>query len=299
MAKKPHPPHTLDELAALVKARYPEMSPQFQLGARHIMDFPAEVPVESMRRIATRAGVQPATLVRLAQSLGYKGWEPLRQVFVRSVQQAPRRYADQARDTLRRRHAGSLLERHVAVQSENLGLLADENTEAMAEAAKLLAKARHVHIAGFRASHAAAHTLHYLYRLFRNSVTLMRGDAGLLEMELRALEPQDAVVIVGFAPYSHEAVRVAAGAHARGCSIIALCDSRLAPVARHAAVTLLFSTSTSSFFPSTASATVLVEALAAQLLARAGPRAIEALSRAEEDLRSTGAYLEPPATTAP
>lgn len=298
MAKKPHPPHTLDELAALVKARFSEMSPQFQVGARHLMDFPAEVPMESMRRIAARAGVQPATLVRLAQSLGYEGWEPLRQVFVRGLQQTPRRYADQARDSLRRRRAGSLLERHIAIQADNLRMLEAENLDAMPEAARILAKARHVHVAGFRASHAAAHTLHYLYRLFRNSVTLLRGDAGMLEMELRALEPHDAVVIIGFAPYSQEAMRVEAAAHARGCSIVALCDSRLAPVARHAAVTLLFPTSTSSFFPSSAGAIVLVEALAAQLLGRSGARAIEALARAEDELRDTGAYLETPPPTA-
>lgn len=300
MARKPHPPQTLDELVALVKARFPEMSPQFQVGARHLLDSPAAVPVESMRRIAARAGVQPATLVRLAQSLGYEGWEPLRQVFVRGLHQMPRRYADQARDTLRRRHAGSVLERQVAIQADNLRLLETQNVEGLPEAAKLLSKARHVHIAGFRASHAAAHTLHYLYRLFRNSVSLLRGDAGMLEMELRTMERADAAVIFGFAPYSQEAMRVAAAAHAHGCAIIAVCDSKLAPMAQNAAVTLLFPTATSSFFPSSAGATVLAEALAAQLLGRAGPKAIEALGRAEDELRNTGAYLDAqPPTTAP
>lgn len=300
MAKKQHPPTTLDELVALVKVRFPDMSPQFKVGARHLLDFPADVPVESMRRIAARAGVQPATLVRLAQSLGFDGWEPLRQVFVRGLHRMPRRYADQARDTLKRRHAGSMLERHVAVQADNLRMLESQNGDGLPEAAKLLAKARHVHIAGFRASHAAAHTLHYLYRLFRNTVTLLRGDAGMLEMELRAIDSRDAVVIIGFAPYSQEAMRVAAAAHARGCRIVALCDSKVAPVARHAAVTLLFPTATSSFFPSSAAAIVLVEALAGQLLGRAGPQAIDALGRAEEELRTAGAYLEAePTATGP
>ncbi len=300
MARKPHPPPTLDELVALVKARFPDMSPQFQIGARYLMDSPTEVPVESMRSIASRAGVQPATLVRLAQSLGYEGWEPLRQVFVRGLHQTPRRYADQARDTLRRRHTGSVLERQVTIHADNLRLLEAQNTESLPEAARILAKAEHVHIVGFRASQPAAQTLHYLYRLFRNTVTLLRGDAGMLEMELRTLARGDAVVIVGFAPYSQEAMRVAAAAHARGCSIIAVCDSKLAPMARNAAVTLLFPTTTSSFFPSSAGATVLVEALAAQLLSRAGPKAIEALGRAEDELRNTGAYLEAgPPTSGP
>jgi len=291
MAKKPHPPRTLDELVALVRQRYPEMSPQFQIGARHLIDFPEQVPVESMRRIAASAGVQPATLVRLAQSLGYAGWDPLRQVFVRGLHQSPRRYADQARDSMGRRHPRSMLGRHVDTQAGNMRLLDELDSGGLAEAARILAKARHVHIAGFRASHAAAHTLHYLYRLFRNTVTLVRGDAGLLEMELRALEPDDAVIIIGFAPYSQETLQVAEAAHARGCRSIALCDSKVAPIAHHAGVTLLFSTDTPYFFPSSVAVTALVEALAQQLLIRSGRRAIEALDQAEDQLRSTGAYV--------
>lgn len=300
MARKPHPPATLDELFAHIRKRFPEMSPQFQIGAKHLIDFPAEVPVQSMRRIATTAGVQPATLVRLAQSLGYEGWDALRQVFVRGLHRPPRRYADQARDAMKRSRARSALERHVDAQSYNLRLLEEKNAELLSEAARLLTRARHVHIAGFRASHAAAYTLHYLYRLFRNSVTLLRSDAGLLEMELRALEPNDAVVIIGFAPYSQESLRVAQVAHARGCRVIAICDSQVAPPAQHAEVTLQFASETPNFFPTSAPAMVLVEALAGQLLARAGRHAIDALGRAEDELRSGGAYLaSETATTGP
>lgn len=292
MAKKPQAPHNLDGLVALVRERFPAMSPQFQIGARRLIDFPAEVPVLSMRRIAAAAGVQPATLVRLAQSLGYEGWDDLRQVFVRGLHQLPRRYADQAQEVVRRRSAHSTLSRHATAQAGNLRLLDEANSGLLTEAARLLQRARHVHIAGFRASHAPAHTLHYLYRLFRNSVTLLRGDTGLLEMELRAFEPTDAVIIVGFAPYSQEAMRVAQAAHAHGCRIIAICDSKVAPIARHADITLLFATESSGFFPSSAAAMVLVEALANQLLGKAGKQAITALGRAEDQLRLSGAYLE-------
>lgn len=294
MARKPQPPRTLDSLVATVRERYPDMSPQFQIGARHLIDFPERVPVESMRRIAAQAGVQPATLVRLAQSLGYTGWEPLRQIFVRGLAQAPRRYADQARATVGRRDPRSMLSRHADAQSANLQLLDDLNGELLADTARLLAKAPHVHIAGFRASHAAAYSLHYLYRLFRNSVSLIRGDAGLLEMELRALQPDDAVVIIGFAPYSQETMRVAEAAHNRGCRSIALCDSKVAPIARHADPVLIFSTDTAHFFPSSVAALALVEALGQQLLQRSGRRAIEALDQTEDQLRQTGAYLGQP-----
>src|SRR5690554_1650769 len=193
MAKKPQAPRSLDELVTLVKERYAGMSPQFQIAARHLVDHPEQVPVESMRRVAANAGVQPATMVRLAQSLHYDGWESLRQVFVRSLHHQPRRYTEQARDLLQRRSSRAQLSKQISVQADNLRMLEELNEDRLGDAAKLLTRSRHVHIAGFRASYAAAFTLHYLYGLFRNSVSLMRGEAGLLDMEMRAIEPQDAV----------------------------------------------------------------------------------------------------------
>ncbi len=297
MAKKPQPPYSLDGLVELIRERFPDMSPQFQIGARHLIDHPGEVPLQSMRSIAAAAGVQPATLVRLVKSLGYEGWEELRQVFVRGLQPQPRPYAEQAQNVVRRRNSRNALNRHITAHIANLHFLEAQNGESLPDAVKVLQRARHIHIAGFRASHAAAHTLHYLYRLFRNSVTLLRGDAGLLEMELRALEPGDAVVIIGFAPYSREGLRVAEAASERGCRIVALCDSKLAPLARHAETTLLFSTETAGFFPSSAAALALVEILASQVLGKAGHQAIQALGQAEEQLHRSGAYLGPEAAT--
>jgi Transcriptional regulators len=292
MAKKPQAPHSLDELVALVRERFAQLSPQFQIAVRYLIDHPEQVPVESMRRVAANAGVQPATMVRLAQSLHYDGWESLRQVFVRSLHQHPRRYTDQARDLLQKRSSRAQLSRHIAVQTSNLRLLEELNEGALNEAARLLTRSKHVHIAGFRASYAAAYSLHYLYGLFRNSVSLIRGEAGLLELEMRAMEADDAVVIVGFAPYSQEAMRVAEAARRRGCRSVVICDSKVAPIALNAEVVLEFPTETSGFFPSVAPAIVLVEALANRLLGRSGQQALSALGFAEDQLHSEGAYLD-------
>src|SRR5699024_9296163 len=73
----PKPAATLSALTDDIQKRYADMSPQFQIGARYLLDYANEVAVKSMRQIAAQAGVQPATLVRLAQTLGYKGWGEL------------------------------------------------------------------------------------------------------------------------------------------------------------------------------------------------------------------------------
>lgn len=285
------PPASLDELINRIQRDFDRLSPQFQIAARYLLDFPAEVPVASMRSISREAGVQPATLVRLAKSLDFKGWDELKRLFVQSLRQSPLRYTDQARRLLRDKHQPEALGRATAMQAENIRLLERLNADRLPAAIRLLARAQHVYVAGFRASFASAYTLHYLYRLFRPSVSLLRGDAGGLEMELRAVSKRDTVVVTSFSPYSHESIRVSQAAKQAGAKVVAICDSIVAPVALKADTVLVFSTATPSFFPSSAAAVALVEILVEQLLAKAGKQAIADLERAETQLHQTGAYV--------
>lgn len=285
------PPQTLEGLIQRIQTLYPDMTPQFQVGARYLLDFPAEIPVTSMRQIAAQADVQPATMVRLAQSLGYQGWGALKQVFVRSLQQVPKRYADQARQVMRGKDKAEIASRTLLTQANNIRLLEELNAARIDAVVDQLARARHVYVGGFRASYAAAFTFHYLYRLFRRTVTLLRADAGTLEMDLGLISGQDTVVMISFAPYSHEAMQVLHAAREAGAHVVALCDSMVSPMALDADSTLLFSTETPSFFPSVTSAVALTEVLIEQLLARSGRAALHDLRRSEDRLHATGAYL--------
>ncbi|GAB2887260.1 MurR/RpiR family transcriptional regulator [Paralcaligenes sp. KSB-10] len=286
-----NPPQHLDELVALVQREFPRMTQQFQVGAKYLIDFPAEVPIASMRKIAGQAGVQPATLVRLAQHLGFEGWEPLKEVFVQSFRQTPKLYTMQARKVVRSKNPRTMVGKTLASQARNLALLDELNGERLPGAVDLLLKARRVHVAGFRSCFAPAFAFHYLYRLFRPSVLMLRGDAGTLEMEVRALDAADAVVVISFAPYSQEALQVAQAAHKAGCKVLAICDSVLAPMAHEADGVLLFSTETPSFFPSVAAAQALIEVLIEQLMVKSGKQAVSEIELAETQLHQTGAYL--------
>jgi DNA-binding MurR/RpiR family transcriptional regulator len=76
------PPESLDELLTHLRKNFSNYSSQFQAGVRYLLDHPREIPLLSMRKIAAGAGVKPATLVRLAQFLGFDGWQSLRELFV-------------------------------------------------------------------------------------------------------------------------------------------------------------------------------------------------------------------------
>lgn len=289
-------PKTLDAFTARVQHEFAGMTPQFQVGARYLLDFPAEVPVASMRTIATQAGVQPATLVRLAQSLGYAGWGDLKNVFLASLRSASGQYAERASSVVCGRSRSAA--QSAAIQADNVRMLADVNAQSLPKAVRMLSRARTVHVAGFRASFAPAYTMQYLYRLFRPTVMLIRGDAGTLDMDLRGISKEDVTVIVSFAPYSHESMQVAEAARRAKSQVLAICDSVVAPMALQADCVLQFSTDTPSFFPSSVAALSLIEILIEQLLAQAGPQAVNSIRQAEGHLQQDGAYLNPLRTTA-
>lgn len=285
------PPQDLDALLALLRGLFPTLSTQFQSGARYLLDHPQDVPVLSMRKIAASAGVQPATLVRLSQHLGFEGWQGLRELFVDALRGGTQPYARRARNVVRESSASRMLGEMLDAQHHNLDLIATNNDKTLQHAAELLSHAACVHVAGFRACFPIAFTFHYVYRLFRSTVHLIRADAGTLEMELRGLAPKDAVVVASFAPYSQESIRVAEAARECGCKVIALTDSTVAPIALAADCTLLFSVESPSFFPSITAGVAVVEALVEQLLARKGKGAIRALEQAEGELHRAGAYV--------
>jgi len=101
-------------------------------------------------------------------------------------------------------------------------------------------------------------------------------------------------VAISFAPYSREALRVAAAGQASGARLVALTDSSASPLALAANATVLFSTESPSFFPSVAAAVAASEALLEILVAEAGGDVAKTIDRAEQELFDSGAYVLPP-----
>src|SRR6185312_10070965 len=64
-----------------IVARFSKMSRQLQMAARYIIDNPQDVALLSMRDQARKAGVQPATMTRLAQYLGLTGYDEIRRQY--------------------------------------------------------------------------------------------------------------------------------------------------------------------------------------------------------------------------
>ncbi len=278
-----------------IRQRFAELSPALQQVARFVLEHPNDVVTASMRSVGTRAGSPPATLVRFAQWLGFDGWPQLKQAFAQDMGLgSDEAYGQRAKALVGRAGDHDLVGETFEVHRRNLESTERRLGDALQEACALLEKARSVHVAGFRASYPVAFSFVYVYRLLRASVHLLDGQGGTLEMQCRAMERGDALLVVAFAPYSREALAVTQAARDAGCRIVALTDSPASPLALLADATLLFSLHSPSFFPSITSAVALSEALVELLASRAGKGVVQRIGQAEEQLFASGAYLEAP-----
>jgi DNA-binding MurR/RpiR family transcriptional regulator len=274
-----------------ILAQLPAMSTELRKAARFLVDHPDDVALVSMRVLASRSAVTPTTFVRLARRLGFEDWATLRKPFENRLRSGATPFATKA-DALVQRVPEAVFAESLKAATTNLAA-ADSGNDAkeIAKACAILERAQRIRVAGFRSCRAPAHALVYLCRMFCGDITLLGGDGGALEAELAGIGKTDAVVAIGFTPYSRELGPVVDAARRRRAPIVAIADSMAAPIARHANVTLRFSTETPSFFPSIAAAVAIVEALAATMLARKGAAAAARVGDIEADLRALGAYL--------
>jgi DNA-binding MurR/RpiR family transcriptional regulator len=257
-----------------------------------------------MRTSAREAGVTPATMTRLAQRLGFDGFEALRAPFMRHLA------GNAALASVRRVNPGrapggakaaavAAPAMHVARQLDNVASVRALNApQALQDVADALLRARNVGFLGLRVCHGAAVHMHYVYGHLATNGVLLDDQGGTLPDQITRLQHDDVMLAISQAPYTRQTVEGVQLAHEQGAQVIALTDSALSPIARRAQHVLLFETVTNSFFRSTLGAEALCELLLATLATRGGAPAQARLLQMKDHLRRTRAYWER-ADTAP
>jgi DNA-binding MurR/RpiR family transcriptional regulator len=269
------------------------LSPELLRAARWIEAHPREVALQSMRECARRAGLAPATLTRLAQALGFQGFEAIKHLCQESFS-AQGGYAGRAEvlqaSARRDKDWLALLNEAQHANSASVGGL--NQTARLEAAADAMLKARRVYFLGLRASHGLALHLHYTYGLLASNGMLVQGLGGTLDDQVGDMGPGDLLVATSSASYTRQTVEAVARARGQGAGVLALTDSALSPIARQATHTLLFRTDSPSYFHSMVGALALTEALAAAVAVRGGRKVLAHLQARQDRLDSEGAYWD-------
>src|SRR5262245_20943975 len=74
-------PRTYEELRAVLSSGTTHFPKRLRQVAIFLWQHPSDVALGSISRVAERAGVQPSTLVRFAQTFGFAGFSDLQEIF--------------------------------------------------------------------------------------------------------------------------------------------------------------------------------------------------------------------------
>lgn len=287
-----------DILLRQLRKIFDQLSPQLQRGAKYILERPDEIAFTSMRQLAQRADVQPATMVRLAQKLGLDGYDALREPFRDELRKQPSGYGLRARQLLARtgrRNGGraltQLASEMVAADRENLSLTMEAiGADGLAATSTVLARAKRLYIMGLRSLYPAAFYTHYACSMFRNNTVLLDGPGGTFADGMRGIGDKDAMLIFSLEPYTSGVIEAATYAVERGAELVAITDSLVSPLAALTPHLLLVGTDGPALFKSIVPAIAVAQVLVAQMLAQGGQSALDAVAESEHQLDRFGTY---------
>ena len=284
---------TFDGLMQTLRDRAADLSPQLQRAAMLLETHQRDIALLSMRDLARRCDLPPATFSRLARALGFDDFAALRDICVNHLRQQADGFAGRASALQGDDAAGASDAERIgmAIGAHVQSAFSPANLAALDTVAAALCRARRVFLLGARSCLALTHAFGYAAQLFDEKVTLCAGSGNTLADPLRFCGEGDIVVAVTFDPYTREVIEAMQYAHARGARLVYVTDSAIAPGAELAWQHLIAPVAIPSFFHSLAAPLALLDALLMTWFRRAGTTALAHLADSDAQLKQQQAYV--------
>jgi DNA-binding MurR/RpiR family transcriptional regulator len=284
-------------LTGQIVQAFDTMSGQLQTGARYVLDHPRDVALLSMREQARQAGVQPATMTRLAKHLGMDGYDEVRELYAAAVRDGDLGFAGKAGvQVVSQKLKGD--KAMAADMLKSIGgqidrLASPEGLDRLVYAAKALASARRIYCLGLRSSHSVAWHLHYVLTLVGEKSIHLDGIAATGTDALARAGGRDVLLVASVLPYTRVTVDLAEYAVERGMAVVAITDSEVAPLAQMAQNVVIVPTDSPSFFHAMSPAFAVAEVLGAIIAGRGGDDALATLKHTDEHLAALNTHWRP------
>lgn len=276
---------------------FDRMSGQLQTAARYILESPHEVALLSMREQARQAGVQPATMTRLAKHLGFSGYDDIRRFYADAMRNDATGFAGRVDAQARNQKlkgdlalAADMLD-GAARQMAALGQSAE--LARMLEAVDRICDASRIYCLGLRSSYPVAWYLHYKLSLAGKEAIMLYAIAGIGADVLGHATADDTLVAVSVAPYTRQTVETADYARSCGVPVIAITDSPVSPLAQLATTALIVPTDSPSFLHTLTPAFIVAEILGALVAGRNSETSGQALTRMDRQSAALNTHLTP------
>jgi DNA-binding MurR/RpiR family transcriptional regulator len=264
-----------EDLIREIHEKHDDMSKSYQSIAVYLTQNPNDVAIRSVNSIAETCGIHASSFVRFAQSLGYKGFKELQEVFQRRLSTAAPGFEARIK-ALEGELSGGKAEGNVSFLRELVlrdivslqELLADISNESLGKAVALMDKADTIFLIGQLRSAPVVELLRYVLTMLGKRTVLLDASGGLTTHMAKVMTPRDLLIAVSFRFYATEVVNVTEDVSSRGIPILAITDSTLSPLAKCARLLFTVPEHEYTFSRSLAAPMCLAQALVVSLAAK-------------------------------
>ena len=230
--------------------------------ANYILSSYDKAAFMTASRLGKTVNVSESTVVRFAAELGFDGYPSMQktlQEMIRSKLTSIQRI-EVSKDRIGNHDVMSMV---MQSDIEKIRMtLEDTDQQSFTQAVRKLANASRVYIMGVRSAGALADFLSYYLRFMFDNVTRVDTNAmsEVFEQVMRVHEG-DVFIGLSFPRYSRRTVKAMKYVKDQGATVIAITDSRTAPLTEYADITLLAKSDMASFVDSLVAPLSLVNAL--------------------------------------
>jgi len=252
----------------------------------------SEIAFQSVRGLAQAANVNSNTVIRLAKTLGYAGYDDLRQDVQNTLRQKDQlSYSDRA-GALRTRPSQDIFADFLVSYQQNAAqLFQPAALDIIQDSAKTIRAANNVYCVGVRSCYSVAHYMSYVGSMAFPSFHRAPSEPGAIMDQLSRATVGDVLVAISFSYYSTEVIRACEIAKSKGMAIIAMTDRFSSPLAQGAAHVIELPMSGPQYMPSLQSAFMVVDLLLTNL-ATQSPNARDNIKFFENQILKYGGYVD-------
>jgi len=276
----------LTALETRVSQSEPNLSASRQGLIREILDHAEETYFLSSRALAKRYDLDPTTIVRTVQALGYKRYgefaSDLRAHFVARI--TP--YAVMKSAVRDKRSVANHIEHTLEMDIQNLNALRSQlDVKHVLEIAKRIDRARRIMVVGIDFAASLSNLLAYGLVSIGYDAEAPAGSAGNLHQKILLLGPKDLLIAISFGRCLQDTVDSVVRAHDNGVPTLGLTDSEKSPIARFSDASWITSIASPSFHGSYVAVVSAINALLVACSQLHPRRSLTVLRRKEQEFR--------------
>ena len=282
----------MDHLLREWKARGNSLTQSQRKLLAYVLAHEEESVFLKIAELARQAKVSQATVSRLSQTLGFKGFpgfqKELQRLFRNRLTTTSR-----LQNTLRKVTGDKdVLTKVLQMDMENIAeTLRQTSLSEFRQFVKSLASADRIAVVGLRSTHSLAVFLGVALEFLQKNVWILQPGIGDMWDRLLRLHKGDVVVGLSFPRYTKQTIEVLRFAKDRGLKTLAITDSLVSPLAQYADHVLTARYRMDSFIESFAAPLSLVNAVVTALGVHNQKSTLQSLEALEEVWKSQQVYF--------